>query len=83
MSEDVYLFFCGDLRVRDKGRKQQCMGVSALTAYDPADAKTQTGVLIFHKKVIVTVDGQAPGMTTGTDQPVELKIINGFIIEIL
>lgn len=83
MADDVYLFFCGDLRVRDKGRKQQSMGVSALTAYDPADAKAQTGVSIFHRTVIVTMDGQTSGVSTGADQPVELEIKNGFIIKLL
>ena len=59
------------------------MGASAVTAKDPADAKTQTGVSIFHRTVIVPMDGQTSGVSAGTDQSVELEIINGFIIKIL
>lgn len=59
------------------------MGVSALTAYDPADAKMQTGVPTFDRAFIVTMDGQATGVTTGADQLMELEIINSFIIKIL
>lgn len=59
------------------------MGASAPAAYDPADAQPQTGVTTFNRTVIVTMDGQAAGLATGTDQAVELEIINGFIIKIL
>lgn len=57
------------------------MCAPTLAAYDPADAQTQTGVPTFNRPVIVPMDGQAARVTTGTDQPVELEIINGFIIK--
>lgn len=59
------------------------MGAPAFTAYDPADAQSQTGIPAFHGTVIVTMDGQTAGVSTGTDQLVELEVINGFIIKIL
>lgn len=57
--------------------------MSTFGADDPADAKPQTGVLAFNRAVIITVDGETARMPTATDQPVELEIINGFIIKIL
>ena len=59
------------------------MGTTALGADDPADVQTQTGVLMFNRAVIVTMDGKTAGVSAGTDQLVELEIINGFIIKIL
>ena len=48
------------------------MGTSTLAAYDPADAKMQTGVLVFNRAVVVTMDGQTGGVPAGTDQLMEL-----------
>lgn len=59
------------------------MSAPTFAAYDPADAQTQTGVGTFHGTVIVTMNGQTPGVSTGTDKLMELKVINGFIIKIL
>ena len=59
------------------------MGEPALATYDPADAKMYAGVPAFNRTVIVAVDDEASGVSTGTGQPVELEIINGFIIKIL
>ena len=59
------------------------MGTSANGADDPADVQTQTGVSVFDRAVIVTMDGETGRVPAGTDQLVELEIINGFIIKIL
>ena len=59
------------------------MGTPALAAKNSADAKAQTGVSAFDRTFIVTMDGETAGVPTGTDQLVELKVINGFIIKIL
>lgn len=59
------------------------MGASTFATYDPADVQTQTRVSRFNRTVIVTMDGQTSGVSAGTDQPVELEVINGFIIKIL
>ena len=59
------------------------MGTSALTAYDPTDAEAESGFPVLDGTVVVTVDSQTTGVTTGTDQLVELEIKDGFIIKIL
>lgn len=59
------------------------MGTPTLPADQPAYAQTQTGVPGLNRAVIVTMDRQAARVATGTDQPVELKVINRFIIKIL
>lgn len=59
------------------------MGAPTFAAYDPADVQTQTGVSGFNRTVIVPMDGQTSGVATGTDQLVELEVINGFIIKML
>lgn len=59
------------------------MSMSALTAYDSADAESEAGFPVLDGTIVVTMDGQTSGVATGTDQPVELEIKNGFIIKIL
>jgi len=59
------------------------MCVSALTADDPADMETQVRVARFHSAVIVTVNGEASGMSAGTGEPVELEGIYNIIINFL
>ncbi len=59
------------------------MGAPTFAAYDPTDVQAQTGVSGFNRTVIVAMDGQTARVSTGTNQLVELEIINSFIIKIL
>lgn len=59
------------------------MGVPTLTADDPADMETQVTVPGFHGPVIVTVNGETAGMSTGTGKSVELEGIYHIIINFL
>ena len=59
------------------------MGVTADAADHPADTKPQITIPRFYRTVIITMNGEASGMTAGAEELMELKIKNDFIIKIL
>jgi hypothetical protein len=59
------------------------MGMSAFTADEAADMKTQVTVSGFHGPVIVTVNSEASRMSAGTGESVELERIDYIIINFL
>lgn len=55
--------------------------VTAGTDY-PANAKRGLAFRSFQRTSIVPMNGQASGMSTGTGEPMELKVNNKIIIKI-
>jgi len=49
---------------------------------DPADAKAKFAIRYFDVTVIITMNGQAAGLTAGASEPVELKLCDYIIIKI-
>ena len=69
--------------VGDQRRKQKSVGSAACFTPDTADPDVYDTVRSVDTPVIVSVDGEAAGLTTGTFELVELEVIDDRIVIIL
>ena len=73
----------GDLRVRDDGRKKDCMSTSAVPAADPCDTQGKDAVLKDDFPGITAMPDEASGVAAGTGDECQVKGKHRFIIKIL
>ena len=59
------------------------MGTSTLTADNPADTQTESGVAGFDGAAVVAMDGQTTGAPAGAGKLVKLERIDHVIINFL
>nr|WP_230399286.1 hypothetical protein [Novisyntrophococcus fermenticellae] len=78
---DALLVSKGNLGIRDYGGQKECVGRSALGTSDPADAKADRPLFLFHGTIVVTVNREACGVPAETGQLMKLDIIYNRIIK--